>query len=265
MKNKMTREEKRAMKKNRKWFKKKRFILPITFIVLFIGLLILGSQVTEEELAEINKQDQIRQEEKKKEPAATPEEPKKEEPKKEVEEIIYQIIQKDDISVARATRYRLYVEVTGEPTKKDLENIAEDIVKKAKKDKKDKFNSLSIGFYDQKEQIGYGDTLGSTLYAPYGEIGKALDVKPGDYKNMEFKHNLREKDWTLKLTKEEVRIYKEWNDLIQKKYEENKDNLEYTPDEDEVTKELATELKITPEEIKDILNRHITWAFNNQI
>lgn len=249
MKSKMTIEEKRELKRNRKWFKKKRFIIPIIIFSLLLMIGVFG-EAPEEDLRKENGQGDI-----------VVGDVDKNEEDEDMEGVSYKIISKDDVSTGVATRYSLKVEVKGKPNKKDLEKISQEVIEEIKEE--DKFNAVIIEFYDYKEYIGYGFTFGRTIYAPQGDWGKANEVKAGKYKTMDYKYELKEKDWELQLTHEEAKITKEWNDLINKKWDEiPKDSLD-TPDENKVNEEIANEFNITTEKVKELMLKLTMWTISD--
>lgn len=168
----------------------------------------------------------------------------------------YSVAEEEDISTISAKRYKWHVVVEEDLSKEELENLAKDIVEEAKEGKK--FNAITIGFYDYEEYIGTGYTLGMVEYAPGGKWSEADTVDAGDYDKMDYDFDLREKDWDKRLTKEEVDIYTEWQNLYNSQV--TTDDL---PDEDEVSQDIAIKFDITKEEVDDILMKQITWAFDN--
>lgn len=100
----------------------------------------------------------------------------------------HEIINKNSHQTANAVRYSLDVLVKEEATEEELKALAEKIVEDFKKE--EDFNALSIGFYDNAEDIGYGYTLGNIDYAPYGDWGRASEVGAGDYSKSEYSYSL---------------------------------------------------------------------------
>lgn len=171
--------------------------------------------------------------------------------------IDYEIINKNDHSMPKAKRYSLDVVVKEKVTEEELKNLAEKIVEDMKKE--DKFNAISLGFYDYKEYVGIGYTLGGVDYAPNGKWGDAGTVSTGQYNKMEYNYNVQEKDWDKQLTKEEVLIFKEAHDNYHNRIIENPDI-----EEDDAYKEVAEKYNMTLEEVKDILYKQVDWIFNNK-
>lgn len=168
----------------------------------------------------------------------------------------YKVIEKNDISTGNAKRYGWEVVVEEPVTVEQLKELAKKIVEEAKTDKK--FNALVIGFYDYVEFIGYGYTLGKVEYAPNGDWGKANTVSAGEYDKMDYKFDLREKDWTKQLTKEEAKIFKAWHEL----YVSKATNI-ILPDESEITMEIAKQFNIEEDEVYQIMIKDSIWMFDN--
>lgn len=167
----------------------------------------------------------------------------------------YRIVQKDNMSFKEMNkeikRYTWHIVVNGKVTKEYLENISKEIIEIAKKDSP--FNAMVIGFYDYEEYIGYGYTLGKTTYAPYGDLAKANTVTTGEYEKMDYNFELREKDWSKQLSADEIKVYKAWQDLAWNNFE---------LDDDEVTKKIAREFKVTTKDVDNILIKSVSWMFH---
>lgn len=169
----------------------------------------------------------------------------------------YEIIEKEDISVEAAKRYSYDVVIKEKVNVKELEDISKEIVEKIKEE--EKFNAVVIWFYDYKEYIGEGHTLGKTTYAPEGDWAKADTVSPGEYEKMDYNYELMEKDWSKQLTKEEAKVYKAWHNLYQSKAKD--DDL---PDEDKIDTEIAKKFDISSEEVNKIMKKQLIWQINDK-
>ncbi|MGJ0848189.1 hypothetical protein ACR77J_15975 [Tissierella praeacuta] len=174
-----------------------------------------------------------------------------------IRDISYRIVEKNDISFGGTYRFSLDVVIDDKVSLADMETLSKEIIKNAKKE--DNFNAISINFYDYEEYVGKGYTLGKVEYAPEGEWSKANTVRAGDYKNMDYSFDLREKNWEKQLNRSEVEVYKAWKELYT-----DKDKGSFLPDEDEITKEIAEEFNITAEEVKGIMLKQIEWTFNDK-
>lgn len=170
--------------------------------------------------------------------------------KGEETKVEYSVIQKEDISTGAAKRFSWDVVIKEKSNKKELKALSEQIIEEAKEEKA--FNAIVVGFYDYEEYIGKGHTLGKVEYAPDGDWGKADTVKAGDYDEMDYNYELREKDWDKQLIREEVDIYKAWDN-----------KLDEGQEEDEAIKEVAEQYDISTEEVNNILMKQITWMFDD--
>lgn len=175
-------------------------------------------------------------------------------------DVDYFIADKEDISMADATRYNWNIVINDPVTPEQMKFVSKEIIESAKQDYK--FNALTLMFYDYEEYIGDGYTLGKTTYAPDGEWAKASTVNPGNYNSMEYVFELKNKNWDIKLTQKEVEIWSE----IQKKYAiayENADANEIV-DEDEIHQKVADKFNMSKERVSDIHIKKGTWHFNDR-
>lgn len=183
-------------------------------------------------------------------------EPKQEESNETIEIVDYEVVKKDDISFGNTKRYGWEVVVKEPATVEQLKEVAKKVVEEAKNDKK--FNALAIGFYDYAEFIGYGYVLGKVEYAPDGDWAKADTVRAGQYDKMDYKYDLREKDWSKQLSKEEVEVFKAWHELY-----DSKTTASTLPDEEEIKKEIAKKFNMEEDEVYNIMMKQSTWMFDD--
>ncbi len=168
-----------------------------------------------------------------------------------IKDINYDIVEKNDLSVGGAIRFSWEVVVKDEISVGELEDLAKEIVKEAKKE--ERFNAIVINFYDYEEYIGKGYTLGKAEYAPEGDWSKANTVNTGNYKTMDYSFDLREKDWSMQLTESDVEVFDAWMQVSKEQ-----------ESEDEITKEVAEKFNITEEEVSNIMIKQMEWAFYNK-
>lgn len=176
-------------------------------------------------------------------------------PSETVELVSYEIIEKGDVSYGNVKRYDWLVVITEQVTKKQLEAVAIQITEQAMNEIK--FNALSIGFYDYEEYIAQGAyTLGSVVFAPQGDWGKADTVNSGEFDKMLYNMEaLRDKNWDMQLTQEEVKLYKAWYDLLDLKGD--------TVEESEIDEEIAKQFEMEKEEVEAIIMKQIMWIFQS--
>jgi len=173
---------------------------------------------------------------------------------KEVEKEIpaYKIASTGDISFGNVKRYQIDV-VIDSMDALALKQISQAIIDDFKTQKR--FNAVAIFFYDHEEFIGYGYTLGKATYAPFGEWGKAMDISTGDYKNMEFLFEIKQKDIKYQLTSDEAGIVKQWHEAYTL-LDTNPDKL---IEDDEVSDYVAKLNGIDSNQVDEILTKWIMW------
>lgn len=170
--------------------------------------------------------------------------------------IEYQTVDVSDISIAGAKRYAYKIVISEEVTVDQLKEVCDYLVETKKESRP--YNAMAIYFYDRTEYTSEMPALGYAMYAPYADWGKAADVKTGYYSNMSFDYHLLRKDWTLKLTDDEVEIWKAWIDLYDKKAWS-----EDLPDEELITQEIADIYETDTSTVDAIMLKHTIWTFNN--
>lgn len=164
----------------------------------------------------------------------------------------YQIIEVDDVSIGNIKRYSLSV-ITEPAEEQTIKLIATTIIEDLKIQKP--FNSIYIYFNDRNEYFGQGYSLARVLYAPNGEWGEAMNVKPGDYSTMKLAYDIKEKNIEERPTSEEAKLYKYWNDV----YDGMDTNPESFPNEDFVTQIVAEHFNINADEVNSIYTKVVIW------
>lgn len=160
----------------------------------------------------------------------------------------YSVVSITDTSFANAKRFTWHVVVEEPATSEQLELIAAEVIDQAKR--REAFSALAVAFYDYPEFIGFGHTLGQTFYAPQGDWAKAATVQAGSYGSMRMTHELREKDWSKRLTPGEVSI---WSAFYTELYG--------SPDEDEdvILSRVANALGIDVDEVERVSLKYTIW------
>lgn len=167
-----------------------------------------------------------------------------------LKDIDYEIISKDDFSVGGAVRLSIDVVVSQEVSGEELELISKEVVSEVKKDIA--LNAISINFYDHKEYAGHGYTLGQAIYAPNGKWEDANTTSAGNYRYMDYDFKFRSKDWSNRLTKEEVNIFKGWKDLLSNDITE-----------EDASKQISEQFNISESDVDDIIMKQIMWAMED--
>jgi len=182
------------------------------------------------------------------------------EPEKVSEKIpSYSIAKIKDISYGNVKRFEYHVVIPDEVTPEQMKLVVKDVVDKAKKE--EKFNAIVVMMYDYPEYIDHGYTLGRAVFAPDGDWSKADTVEAGDYSKMEFNWvDLRNKDWSKRLTKKEVEIWKTWQD----KYAKEESKSSELPDEKEITKWVAQKFGISEDDVMKVMIKQTEWMMNDK-
>lgn len=107
------------------------------------------------------------------------------------------------------------------------------------------FNAFAIYFYDYPEYVNRGTTLGTAVFAPGRDWTRANEVNPGDYYLMDYGWNMKEKNWSMQLTQEEVEVWNAWMNF----------DLEFN----DINEMIAEEFNITPEEVEQIIKKQNDW------
>lgn len=177
---------------------------------------------------------------------------------KDVNKEAYTVLKKDDISVDDVKRYVYTVIVNTEASKKDLEEIANKIVDKAKGE--GNFNAIQILMYDGEYAVA-GEmvpSLGKYTYAPEGDFSKAMDIKSGEYDKMKPLDELKEVNWKLRPSEKDRKIIAMYNELFKQASEENTDSV---IKDDDIRAKAAELMDISVENINDALGKLDEWIW----
>lgn len=133
--------------------------------------------------------------------------------------------------------------VVKEPANVDqLKGICQSVAEEVKKTHSKKVSAILIGLYDYPEYIGYGYVL-----------GKAVQTSDGSWQ-----WSLKEKDWSKRLTPEEVKIWAAWQKLYKEKQAANP---EKPVDEKTITAEIAKQFGVQSAKVDEILTKQLSWSF----
>lgn len=164
----------------------------------------------------------------------------------------YKIVKTEEISFGNVKRYQIDV-VTDSSDGLALKQISGKVIEEFKTKKR--FNAVVVFFYDYEEFIGHGYTLAKTTYAPYGKWENAMDVSTGDYKNMEFSFEIKQKNLEYKLTPDEATIVKQWYEA----YTLLDTNPNELVEDKTVSAYVAKQNNISSDQVNEILNRWLMW------
>ena len=180
---------------------------------------------------------------------------------KKTSNINYKVIEKIDFSKGDTIKYIVDVVIYDKATSEDLELVSKIIVEKIKNE--GDFNALAIFYYDEKDYIPYNlNTLGTITYAPSGDWDKAAIISSGDYTTMEYRFNLKNKDWEQKPEKKDIEIHTFYNETYNSLEEEGLYNKkEYITEK--TYKKVKEKFNIETKDIDDILKRYKDWESNH--
>lgn len=164
----------------------------------------------------------------------------------------YKIVKTGEISFGNVKRYQIDV-VTDSVDALALKQISGKVIEEFKAQKR--FNAVVVFFYDYEEFIGHGYTLAKTTYAPYGKWENAMDVSTGDYKNMEFSFEIKQKNLEYKLTPDEATIVKQWYEA----YNLLDTNPNELVEDKTVSAYVAKQNNISSDQVNEILNKWLMW------
>lgn len=97
------------------------------------------------------------------------------------------IEQRQDISVAGMPRFTYRVTVPEHATEDDMLAVAESIVETEKK--RGALSTVTVFFYNPGDNLEMGFTAGRVVYAPDGDLMKAREVSPGNYRRHKYVFN----------------------------------------------------------------------------
>ncbi|MCC5892309.1 MAG: hypothetical protein JJU47_06800 [Exiguobacterium sp.] len=149
-------------------------------------------------------------------------------------------------------RYEYDVVVHGQPDVEALQAISHDVIDEVTM--RDTFQAALIQFYDHEAYIGTVSPLGQAVFGPGGDWGLAGTVEPGDYDEMSFGWQLREKEWDTQLSEDEVRVWRAWNDVYEEKDSDHPDIRS------RVTRTISSKYGLEPEDVQHIVLKQNVWA-----
>jgi hypothetical protein len=171
----------------------------------------------------------------------------------------YTIASVEDVSIGTVKRYTYHVVVTENPTVGDLATIADKVIEKAKSERP--FNSLIVGFYDYPQYIGSGYIFGKVEYAPNGDWGAAKDVSTGDYSTMRPVRDLEARDWSKRLTSEEVKVWAAWQGEYSKRDAALPPGDMTGVDEARLSSDIGKKFGLSAGQVDTILDKQMRWQF----
>ncbi|WP_214742507.1 MULTISPECIES: hypothetical protein [unclassified Exiguobacterium] len=169
-----------------------------------------------------------------------------------ISEEIYTIEERTPIEEDGVIRYEYDIVVHNEPSTDELQSISHDIIDDVRQS--DQFQAALLRFYDDAAYVGTDPPLGEAVFAPEGDYALADWVEPGQTNDMTFGWQLREKEWTSKLTDSEIQIWRSWQDQYTK---QNPDDPDVNA---KVTRVISTEYELDPKVVQQIVLKQHVWA-----
>ncbi|STO09556.1 hypothetical protein [Exiguobacterium aurantiacum] len=167
-------------------------------------------------------------------------------------DVAYTIKERRAVEENDSLRYEYDVVVHGQPDVEALQAISHDVIDEVTA--RDTFQAALIQFYDHEAYIGTDSPLGQAVFGPGGDWGLAGTVEPGDYDEMSFGWQLREKEWDTQLSEDEVRVWRAWNDVYEEKDSDHPDIRS------RVTRTISTKYGLEPEDVQHIVLKQNVWA-----
>ncbi|NLO21712.1 MAG: hypothetical protein GX119_06885 [Syntrophomonadaceae bacterium] len=172
------------------------------------------------------------------------------------QDLVYSLELVEDSSTADAIIYTWQVVIEEPVRTKDLRYLAEKMIHEAQAGPS--FNGLEILIYDYPEYIGYGYTIARIIFAPQGNISQANTVKAGDYKQMSIQWDLRQKIWEKRLGREQVLVWKAWQDYYREESRGGK-----IADKSSIDEIVADKYGLEPTQVYDIRLKQEYWRYAN--
>lgn len=169
-----------------------------------------------------------------------------------ISEEIYTIEERTPIEQDGVIRYEYDIVVHGNPSTDELQSVSHDVIDDVKQS--DQFQAALLRFYDDAAYIGTEPPLGEAVFAPEGDYGLADWVEPGQTDEMMYGWQLREKEWTTKLSDTEIQIWRSWQDQYTKQNPDDPDAKA------KVTRIIATEYELDPKVVQQIVLKQHVWA-----
>ncbi|MCT4785171.1 hypothetical protein ACFQO8_11100 [Exiguobacterium aestuarii] len=167
-------------------------------------------------------------------------------------EEIYTIEERSPVQDDGVTRYVYDVVVHGEPSTDELQSISHDVIDEVRQS--DQFQAALLRFYDDAAYIGTDPTLGEAVFAPEGDYALADWVEPGQTDEMSFGWQLREKEWSTKLTDKEIQIWALWQEQYTKQDPDDPDV------KSKVTRIVSNEYDLDPKAVQQVVLKQHVWA-----
>jgi len=165
------------------------------------------------------------------------------------------VVAEEDVSFPGAVRFSVRVTVEEGTDVAQLRALATELAEQYRTSHE--YQALAIFFYHYPELAFDIATLGRWEDAPFGDWGRADEAEQGDYTNHQPFDDLKDKDWTLLPTQDEVDLYVEYLST----YDEM-DTGDDLPSDDDVFAVVGSEHGVTAQDVEDAANAVLDWTFD---
>ena len=145
------------------------------------------------------------------------------------------IVEEEDLSFPGAVRISLRIVVDEGMTGAQLRVLAAELAQQYRASHE--YQAFNIFFYHFPELAFNVATLGVWDDSPYGDWARANEVARGDYSNHQPNDKIKEKDWSLLPTDDQVQLWLAYND----KYDEMDTDPLSLPSDDDVFAAVAAD------------------------
>ncbi len=158
---------------------------------------------------------------------------------------IYETVQSDRDDMVL---YNYAVVITEPAESREIEETIRMLVQEAIYEKE--FSALVFEVYDHEKYVEReGYTLARAVYAPEGELSLAVEIEPGQHRQLDFDWDILKKDWERQPEDEDVEIWAFWHD------EQQVNGLA----EEEAFAAALEKFELEEEELEDILQEQQRW------
>jgi len=169
---------------------------------------------------------------------------------------LYEVVAVEDVSF-QAVRLSLWVTVEVGTSRDGVGKVAAALVEAYRSS--EEYLALIIFFYHHAELVDDVATLGVWEDVPYGDWGRAADVARDDYSQHEAIDKMKEKDWSLLPSPDEVGLYVAYNETLIVMT----DSSDSVPSDDDVIAVVASKESATLLEVEEALDAVLDWMFGD--
>lgn len=172
----------------------------------------------------------------------------------------HEIVEVERHQMADRVRVSGHVVVGGQPSRDELERLAEHLAGEFRDS--GGYAVLWLGFYDRREYVETRDSapLGHWADAPHGLWGAAIGADAGDYDQYRASSYLRDKDWSKRPSDRDVELWTRWKG-IGDQFQSTVGARELVTDPDAIAEALVEiEDDLDADELRAALRRVAAWT-----